>query len=106
MIGDRREPSTITVYTQVRTGSVYADSAVHTGLKARKENTFTQELVTEAGALVMVSDVFWFDRLSTGAFPAIEEKHVLSDGTDRYEVVSVIKRPFVDRMQVATRVLR
>lgn len=105
-MGALRENSTVTVYTQTRTSSQYADSVVDTGLFARKEDSFTQELVTDAGLIVVISQVFWFDRKDDGTFPAIEEKHVLYDGTDRFEVMQVIQRRLTNRLKVMTRVLR
>lgn len=105
-LSSRRTKSTITVYNRTRSGSQYSDNVIDSGLSGRKEASFSQEIVTEAGAVVLVSDVFWFDKKSDGTLPAIEEKHILYDGTSRYEVMMVIPRLYANKLKVMTRVDR
>jgi len=45
------------------------------------------EVISEAGVMMVASDVVWFERVS-GALPTITENHVLLNGTTRYEVVA------------------
>lgn len=61
------------------------------GLTPTFEQRNAEEEATDAGGLVNILDIFFFERLiATNILPAIREKHILVDGSSiRYEVIEV-----------------
>lgn len=114
----RRRRNTLTVAVKLKSlsGGQHSEANV-TGLEALTatrsqgstgSQSSARETVTETGAIVIVTDIFFFEQLSTGALPAITEKHVLVDGSGvRYEVLSVSDQGGEgNRLRVMTRRLR
>lgn len=103
----RRPTKTITVKQKTFAGGQHTESNLLTGLTATYEQIAAFEVVGDGGAVVIVTDVFWFEPAS-GSLPAIEEKHVLVDGSgNRYEVVAVSNQAGGgNRLKVITRSLR
>jgi hypothetical protein len=93
MIGSRLHrryaAQTITVKSKTLVSNQYTEASALTGLRARRVPMDADEQISEAGAVVIATDVFWFEPASVGAaLPAITENHVLVDaGGVRYEVV-------------------
>ena len=111
----RRIQKTVDVLVKTKTPSqaIFTEAAV-AGLTSLTP-TFEQRTATEeqvdAGALVNIVDVFFFERLvSTGILPAIREKHVIVDSADatiRYEVLEISDEGGQgNRLKVTTRRLR
>jgi hypothetical protein len=103
----RRQPITITVKVKALAGGQHSESNALTGLTATREQVDAVEVATAGGAFVPVTDVFWFEE-SSGSLPAIEEKHVLVDGSSvRYEVIQVADQGGEgNRLKVMTKRLR
>jgi len=97
MIGSRlqirRPQKTVNIKVKSRSGGQYTEANVSglTGLTPTYEQRNAIEEHTDAGGLVNVVDVFFFERLTTtNILPAIREKHVIIDSDNvRYEVVEV-----------------
>ncbi len=97
MIGSRlqirRPQKTVNVKIKSRSGGKYTEANVIglTNLTPTYEQRNAIEEHTDAGGLVPVVDVFWFERLlTTNVLPAIREQHVIVDSDDvRYEVFEV-----------------
>ena len=88
-IHERRVQMTVTVKLKTLTAGQNVESNLATGLIATHSQPDAAELFTDAGALVVVTDVFWFEPVS-GTLPAITEKHVILDASNnRYDVVMV-----------------
>jgi hypothetical protein len=89
----RRVQKTVDVKEKTLTSGQYVETTV-TGLDSltptHEQRSAIEEHV-EAGALVNIVDVFFFERLiATGILPAIREKHVLVDSSSvRYEVIEI-----------------
>ena len=107
---DRRVKLTIDVKEKTLVSGQYSESTVSGlgALVATREQAESTELVTDAGALVNISDTLWFEAIAGNDLPAIEEKHVLVDGDSvRYEAVSVQNMGGEqDRLKVMCRRLR
>lgn len=105
---DRRQTKTITVKAKTFASGQYTEATLYSGLIATYEQRQAVETATDGGAVVVVTDVFYFEPVTTGTLPAIEEKHVLIDsGSVRYEVVSVADQGGGgNRLEVITRRLR
>ncbi len=106
----RRTTVTVAVKVKTRANSQYSEANV-SGLSAvtcTKEPRDAFEFTSDGGAIVTVTDVFWFEAVAGASLPAIEEKHVLVDGSSvRYEVVNVADQGGEDdRLRVMTRRLR
>ncbi len=101
---------TVAVKVKTRTNSQYAEANVSglSSVAATKEPRDAFEFTSDGGTIVTVTDVFWFEALAGSSLPAIEEKHVLVDGSNvRYEVVNVADLAGEgDRLRVMTRRLR
>ena len=108
----RERRVTLTIDVKVKTLSAGQNTeATVSGLgalTATREQRDAFEITNDTGAIVIVSDVFWFEQLSDGTLPAIEEKHVLIDGSSiRYEVLNVANQGGEgNRLRVMTRRLR
>lgn len=106
----RRETKTVSVKVKTKTAgqAKHTESNAYTSLVATHEPRQAEEMATDSGALVVVTDVFWFEAAAGESLPAIEEKHVLVDAASvRYEVVSVADQGGGgDRLKVMTRRLR
>jgi hypothetical protein len=104
----RRKAKTIIVKSKALASGQYSETNLLTGLSASREPGNAEEVITGGGAIVNVSDTFWFEAEAGESLPAIEEKHVLVDEDDiRYEVVSVTDQGGEgDRLKVMTRRLR
>ena len=98
---------TVSVKLKTLTSGQNIESNAYTGLIATHEQPDASEFYTDAGALVTVTDVFWFAP-SGGVFPAITEKHVIMDASNnRYEVMMVQNQGGEgNRLKVMTRALR
>lgn len=86
----RLPTKTVRVKKKTLASGQYTESDVTTNLTARWEPMPADEQISEAGNIIIVTDVFWFepDR-ATCALPAITENHVLVDqDSNRYDVVS------------------
>ena len=91
-LAQRRITKTITVKVKTLASGQYTEATVSgmAALVAQREQAEATEYMTDAGAMVDVTDVFWFEVAAGVTLPAIEEKHVLIDGDSvRYEAVSV-----------------
>lgn len=109
MIGSRirrrRTTKTITVKSKTLASGQYTEANSITGLTATHEPFAGDEIISDAGAIVIATDVFWFEQVS-GTLPAINENHVLIDsGSIRYEVVAkpVNQAGNGNRLKVLTR---
>lgn len=104
---ERRRQLTVSVKLKTLTAGQNVESSLYTGLTATHEQPDAFEAFTDGGALVVVTDVFWFAPVS-GSLPAITEKHVIIDASsNRYEVVMVQDQAGEgDRLKVTTRALR
>ncbi len=109
-IRERRQTLTIDVKVKTLSSGQNTEATVSGlgSLTATREQRDAFELTTDAGATVIISDVFWFEQLSNGTLPAIEEKHVLVDGSSvRYEVLNGADMGGEgNRLRVMTRRLR
>lgn len=85
----RRVTKTVSVKEKTLASGQYseADGSGLTGLTATWEPISGDEELTEAGKIVIPTDVFWFEPAVGGSLPAITENHVLVAGGVRYEVV-------------------
>lgn len=89
----RRPKKTVDVLAKTRVGDQHTEAIV-TGLGGLTP-TFEQrnaiEEHTDAGGLVNIVIVFFFERLiTTSILPAIREEHVISDSdSNRYEIFEV-----------------
>ena len=109
----RRVQKTVDIKVKTRTsGSAQFTEANVSGLTSLTP-TFEQRTATEeqvdAGALVNIVDVFFFEKLTaTDVLPAIREKHVIVDGSSvRYEVIEVSDEGGQgNRLKVTSRRLR
>ncbi len=101
----RKTQYTINVIQRTRSNAVHTESNLYTGLTATRNVIDAKEIMTDAGAIVTVNNEFWFNPID-GVLPAIEEKHVLSIGGVRYEVMMVNSLDYMSRLQVQTRRLR
>lgn len=106
-IHERRVQMTCSVKLKTLTAGQNVETNLTTGLIATREQPDASELFTDAGALVVVTDVFWFEPVS-GTLPAITEKHTVIDASNnRYEVVMVQNQGGEgNRLKVMTRALR
>ena len=104
----RRVTKTITVKQKAFASGQHSESNLETGLTATYEPVASFEIVGDGGAVIVVTDVFWFEQKSDGTLPAIEEQHVLVDASsNRYEVVAVTNQAGGgNRLKVMTRSLR
>lgn len=110
----RLRRNTVTVAVKVK--SLTAGAAPYTeanvaGLSAvtcTREETDAFEVESDAGMIVTVTDVFWFEALAGASLPVIDERHVLVDTSSvRYEVLQIIAQGGEqDRLMVRTRRLR
>lgn len=100
----RRATMTVSVKRKTLTSGQNVESNLYTGLIATHEQPDATEMFTDAGALVIVTDVFWFERVAD-VLPAITEKHVVVDASsNRYEVVMVQNQGGEgNRLKVTTR---
>lgn len=106
----RRQTLTITVKVKALPASgQHSESNALTGLTATREQIGAEEVATVGGAIVPVTDVFWFEKSkSSDSLPAIEEEHVLVDSDSvRYEVIQVADQGGEgNRLKVMTKRLR
>lgn len=105
---DRRTQKTITVKVKTFAGGQHTEATLYSGLIATYEQRQSVEVSGEAGGMVVVTDVLFFEPVTTGSLPSIEEKHVLVDsGGVRYEAVSVADQGGNgNRLEVVVRRLR
>lgn len=107
---ERRNTKTMTVKVKTIASGKHTEANVSglSSLTATWEPLSPEETVTEGGSVVIVTERFWFDKLSDGTLPAIEEKHVLVDSSSvRYEVVRVKNQGGQgERLEVTTRRVR
>lgn len=105
-----RTTKTVTVKTKTLSGGQYSETTVSglSNLTATYYAKMSMEVATDAGAVVIVSEVLGFDTLPNGTLPAIEEKHVIVEDDDtRYEVIAVVPvGGLINRLKVAVRRLR
>ena len=106
----RRKTKTVAVKVKTLASGQYSETTVSgmANLVATHEEREAQEIDGDGGALVVVTDVFWFEVAAGETLPAIEEKYVLVDSdSQRYEVMQVIDQGGMDdRLRVMTRRLR
>jgi hypothetical protein len=106
----RRTAVTVAVKVKTLASGQYSEANV-SGLgsvAATQEQRDAFEFTSDGGTIVTVTDVFWFEAAAGASLPAIEESHVLVDGSSvRYEVVNVQDQGGEgDRLRVMTRRLR
>lgn len=89
----RRVQKTVDVILKTLSGRQYTEATVSglTSLTPTFEQRNAVEENTDAGGLVNILDVFFFERLiATNVLPSIREQHILLDSNSvRYEVVEV-----------------
>jgi hypothetical protein len=107
----RRPQKTVNVKVKTLASGKYTEANVTglTSLTPTYEQRNAIEENTDAGGLVNILDVFFFERLTTtNILPAIREQHILVDGDSvRYEVVEVSDEGGQgNRLKVSTRRLR
>lgn len=89
----RRVQKTIDVKVKTLASGKYTEANVMglTSLTPTFEQRNAMEENTDAGGLVNILDVFFFERLvTTNILPAIREQHILVDSDSvRYEVIEV-----------------
>lgn len=103
---DMRPRHTLSVITRTITGGKYVNSNLYTGIVANRQQKQATELATDGGAVVVISDLFTIYPQADGTLPAIEEKHIISDGTNSYEVMMVQNLEMAPAIHVYTRRLR
>jgi hypothetical protein len=102
---DMRQRLTVNVYSKA-VAPAYAETAVYTGLIATREQRDAFEQMSDSGAVITVTDVFWFEPVS-GVLPSITEGHVMTTGGSRYEVLQVADQGGEgNRLRVMTRRFR
>lgn len=86
----RRQTVTLTVKAKTLAAGQHTEATVSglSAVVATRDPKSGDEIFSDTGDIVVVSDVFWFEPLN-GSLPAITSSHVLvdSDGV-RYEVVA------------------
>ncbi len=89
----RRVQKTVDIKVKTLASGQFTESNVTglTSLTPTYEQRNAMEEHTDAGGLISVVDVFWFERLvTTNILPDIREQHVIVDSnTTRYEVFEV-----------------
>jgi hypothetical protein len=89
----RRPKKTVDVLVKTRVNDQHTEAIVPGlgGLTPTYEQRNAIEEHTDAGGLVNIVIVFFFERLiATGILPAIREEHVISDSdSNRYEIFEV-----------------
>lgn len=89
----RRPQKTVDVKIKALASGQFTEANVSglTSLTPTFEQRNALEEATDAGGLVNVLDIFWFERLlTTNILPAIREQHILVDSDSiRYEVIEV-----------------
>ncbi len=106
----RRKTDTVTVKVKSRSNSQYSEATdaglVDLVVTRSQQDVFEQ--TADAGTIVTVGDMFYFEAVAGESLPAIEEKHVLVDSSAvRYEVLRVTDVAGEgNRLMVATRRLR
>lgn len=84
---------TMTVSVKQKSGPTsgqYSETTPLTGLTATHSQPDAKELVNDAGQVVTVTDVFYFEPAAGASLPAITEQHVIVDSSNvRYEVIMV-----------------
>ena len=89
----RRPQKTIDVRIKTLASGQYTEADVTslTSLTPTFEQRNAMEESTDAGGLVNILDIFFFERLTaTNILPAIREQHILLDSSSvRYEVMEV-----------------
>jgi hypothetical protein len=107
----RRVQKTVDVKIKTLSGGQFTEDNVVglTSLTPTFEQRNADEEATDAGGLVNILDIFFFERLTTtNLLPDIREKHVLVDTDDvRYEVVEISNEGGQgNRLKVSCRRLR
>ena len=102
----RRVAITLSVIQRALSAGKYVESNLYTGIIANRQQKMATELATDAGMQVVVADLFTIYKQADGTLPAIEEKHVLNDGTTDYEVLMVMSLDYAPGLHVYTRRLR
>lgn len=94
MIGSRlrqrRVTKSVSVVTRSYSSGSYSDTTVYNLLSAAYEQQQSTDYSDEWGKSTQILDVFWFEPLSSGSLPAIEPKHFITEGSNRYEVIEVV----------------
>lgn len=97
---------TVDVKSKTLSGGQFNESNIYSSLTATTGSPIVLELVTDAGAIVVLATPFWFEPVN-GSLPAITEKHVIVNGSNRYEVIMAQKQGGQeDMLKVMTRALR
>jgi hypothetical protein len=105
----RRVPVSVAVYTKALSPT-YAETVVTgmSSLSATHEQRDAIETAADTGAVIVITDVFWFEpEVGSTTLPAITEAHLLKVGSTRYEVIQVADQGGNgNRLRVTTRRLR
>lgn len=100
-----RNRLTVNVYSRTLSPT-YSETIVYTGLTATREQRDAYEQMSETGAIITITDVFWFEPVN-GVLPVINEGHLLTCDSVRYEVLQVMDQGGGNsRLRVMTRRLR
>ncbi len=105
-LANRRTTHTLSIVKRTLSAGKYTESNLYTGIVAKRQQKYAAELATDAGIQVTVSDLFTIYPQSDGTLPAIEEKHIINDGTFDYEVIMVMSLEYAPGLHVFTRRLR
>lgn len=105
---DRRALVEVDVVNQVLVSGRHVESDAYTGLDARHEQVDALMQAGDGGAMVALTDVFWFSPLSNGSLPAITEQHVIKrvDDGKKFQVIAVKTLDYMKRVKVTCRSLR
>lgn len=106
VIGSRLRERRVEVTVDVsRRNSASVETVIYNDIICTHTQRSANEVLTEFGNIVTeVADVFYFERMvSTGALPAILEKHVIANAGVKYEVFAVVDQGGEgNRLAVAT----
>jgi len=100
----RRITKTVAVVSRSYASGSYSDTTVYSRLTAAYEQTRQEDYNDEWGKYTQIVDVFWFEPLASGSLPAIEPKHFITEGSNRYEVTEVTNQAGMgERLKVVCR---
>jgi hypothetical protein len=104
---ERRAQITVSIKAKTLTSGQYVENSLAIGLIATHTQPNAFEVISEAGIVALVTDIFWFAQID-GSLPAITEKHVIVDASgNRYEIMMVQNQGGEgNRLKVMTRSIR
>ena len=99
MLKDQQAEWTLSVLTLPATGP---EVTTLTGVKCTRQQDRAEELVAGVGVIITYTYTFIFHPDESGDLPAITSNQIISDGTDRYEILEVLDLDYLNRLEVTT----